>query len=95
MPDDDEIVLVCMSINAPFISRGSSVDRVCGTCGFHVMIAPSGQKFLRERPKTTIMCTACCAASTEDKEFRGFAADRETLLRECKTSMPNVHRQRN
>jgi hypothetical protein len=96
MPDnDDRPVLVAMNADCPRMVPGSIFNRQCSTCGGKVMIAPSGQKYLRQNPHAEIMCYRCYRRSDEDFQFSGLAAEPETIVHEMNSSVPNMRRYRN
>lgn len=95
MPNKERPVLVCMSINAALMPQGSTVDQKCRSCDQCVVMAPSGQQFMRDHPDAEIMCFRCWQESGEQFEIGGFAADDETIRREAQTAVPNLHRERN
>src|SRR4051812_202484 len=97
MPDDDDkIVIVCLSSNAPLAVKGSTFDKTCRVCGTHVMVAPSGQEYLRAHPEAEVMCLQCFQKSNQKLEDCKLAApDKETILREVRSAEPNRHRNRN
>lgn len=56
---EENQVLVCMSADAPLMAEGSTLVHRCATCKQHVMMAPSGQQFLKQHPEAEIMCFRC------------------------------------
>ncbi len=94
MPNERPIVLVASDAEAPRMVPGSIFDRHCGTCNRRLMIAPSGQQFLKDHPESGIICSACWF-KMQDKGDTTLAAEPEIILREATTSIPNFHRRRN
>lgn len=56
-------MLVCARATKEVTISGSSFNRTCGVCGERVMIAPSGQRLLRDRPGTPVVCEDCVRAA--------------------------------
>jgi hypothetical protein len=75
---------------------GSVFDRVCAACGRQVMIAPSGQKILREQPCAVIRCGPCFEKKEDPEMTIEFASGTfEEMDRERKSARPNLRRNRN
>jgi len=90
----DEYTIVCAPADAPFMARGSVFDHACGKCGGKVMMAPSGQAFLRKHPRALIRCLRCRPMAPQ--EYRPpETASLETLIEEARTAVPNLRRSRN
>jgi hypothetical protein len=89
------MTLVCMRADAELAARGSVFDRVCSKCSARVMLAPSGQAFLKNDPDAAILCNVCYGAVASLDNLPHPAAPIETILQEIKTSGPNPYRRRN
>lgn len=55
----DDITLVCLPAEAPRCIAGSIFTKQCAQCSGRVMIAPSGQRFLKQNPAAHILCSRC------------------------------------
>jgi hypothetical protein len=87
------------------MARGSSFDHKCSKCAARVMIAPSGQRVLKQRaaeqlvkssPELSILCIACflLERATNDDEIL-LAAGVDEIAAELNASVPNCWRERN
>jgi hypothetical protein len=90
----EETTLVCALADAPCVVKGSIFDRRCGTCQRAVMVAPSGQRVLRSRPATQILCMECFCAVTEGHDVM-IVASEEEVRNEMRNVEPNYRRHRN
>jgi len=95
----DPDLLICARAGAPLIVEGSILGRNCGKCGGRVMIAPSGQDFLKEHPSAEIMCANCYVASLRSQGAKAerprMAASPERIGQEMASAKPNLWRERN
>jgi hypothetical protein len=88
--------IVCADADKAITVRGSSFDRRCWTCGRRVMVSPSSQRLLRQRPKLGILCGACFDKRPDAATAtRLLAAPPETIAEEYSTAIPNFWRRRN
>lgn len=91
------MILVCARADADWTTRGSSFDRTCAKCGWHVMVAVSSQRFLKKRPETPILCEQCWLAlgglGPED-EVR-LPDKPEAVAEEIRGAVPNNWSKRN
>lgn len=87
--------LVCMRADAELAALGSVFDRACSHCTARVMLAPSGQVFVKQEPDTVILCNVCYGAVASMDNLPQPAAPVETILQEIRTSGPNPYRRRN
>ena len=86
--------LICNLATAPLMAQGSAFDRHCSRCGVRVMIAPSGQKILREK-QLEIVCMPCILPDLEKRdEFTLVRPTGEQVL-EAKRPVLNLWRKRN
>jgi hypothetical protein len=91
----EPIVLVCMLADYPSTVPGSTFEHSCSHCDRRLMMAPSGQGFMREHPEAVKICFGCYRKiETPDDEWR-LAGSKEQVLREISTSVPNDRRNRN
>lgn len=89
-------VLVCAPATAEMAARGSVFDRSCSKCGERVMVAPSGQRMLKEIPGLPIICMRCYYVAVRGRECVNiWAAPMEEIERERRDAIPNMHRRRN
>jgi hypothetical protein len=92
--NDEPKVLICMPLSqAAMVARNSTTDQKCSECGQRVLIAPSGQNFLKANPDAAILCTACYVPDPED--IGQLAAPEAEILAEAATAQPNMWRNRN
>lgn len=91
-------VLVCAPATAPFTTLGSDMTRFFFRCRVRVMIAPTGQRLLREDATVRIACVPCGIAhaieSGEDIRM-DLPGTVDELLGEIMSKRPNHHRYRN
>jgi hypothetical protein len=87
-------ILVCAPANAKSMITGSTLDHKCQGCGVRVMIAPSGQQFLKSNPDAVVQCLRCIP-DHEPEDMCGPVASGEELLRELIQAEPNMFRYRN
>jgi hypothetical protein len=92
---DQPDIFVAALATAPFAARGSSFDKFCGACGKRVMVAPSGQLFLKKHPDIPIWCLPCVMERLPAGITFARSAHAETLDAETKTSVPNLFNERN
>lgn len=89
------MILIAAPADAPLTSPGSTFTHQCGKCGRRVMVAPTGQRLLREQPGTSIVCLPCFLADPpKNLEFRP-AGSTEEIRREVASAVPNQWRVRN
>ncbi len=79
--------LICGLATAPLMVRGSSFNERCARCWAHLMIPPSGQRFLKAHPLTTTICWKCFRP--EDYDNADMATDTETVRAELRDLVPN------
>jgi hypothetical protein len=96
-PKDEGISLICMRASkAAEVPLGASFDHLCSSCFQRVVVAPSGQRFLRTYPKTATICDACYW--DEPRRWgtpSGTAAPVDEILAEMATKIPNPLRRSN
>ena len=93
---NEPIYLVCAPATGRFTARGSVFHHRCSRCERQVMVAPSGQAWLRKYGKTKIQCSYCYEKRPpEDGGLHTLAASVEEILNEMETSVPNLWRKRN
>ena len=90
---DDTLTLVCAPADMPLVPIGAIFTHKCGECHRPVMLAQSGQQFLKTHPLAKIICFLCHDFSSGGVGM--LCSDVETLLNEVKTAQPNFRRQRN
>lgn len=90
-------ILICAPADAPMTVPGTIFNRFCATCGERVMIAPSGQRILREYPDATIQCGPCFETKPDPEitTVEIAAGNLEEALREAAAAHPNLRRNRN
>lgn len=92
----EQILLICMLADGPVAVEGAIFNRRCSACNRAVMVAPSGQRMLRQYPAAEVLCTGCFDAKEDRKNFTVEpAASVEELRHEMRTARPNYHRYRN
>jgi hypothetical protein len=93
--ENEDIVLCCQLADAPHMIAGAKFDRRCSRCGAIVMIAPSGQLFLKNYPTTRIICVSCYMNQERPAVRHALAADPKTIEQELRNTIPNLWRKRN
>jgi hypothetical protein len=89
-------LLVCALADAPQVVPGSTFDRRCTGCRRAVMIAPSGQRILRDDPAAQVLCVDCFCAHGDGKDATiRPATSLEELRHEIRSARPNYPRYRN
>lgn len=89
--------LVCLRASYHTEVAGSVYDRRCGRCKAALMIAPSGQAFLKEKPATPLLCHVCYLADVKAGKIEDveLVADIDTIGREMRSLRPNNFARRN
>lgn len=89
-------VLVCALATAAMTAANSSFDRHCSRCGERVVIAPSGQRLLRER-SMKILCLSCAVRMAEELPEGGEVTIQPApgALDDLADVAPNMWRKRN
>ncbi len=83
--NDEPKVLICMPLSqAAMVARNSTTDQKCSECGQRVLIAPSGQNFLKVNPYVP-----------DPEDIGQLAAPESEILAEAATAQPNMWRNRN
>lgn len=72
-------ILVCATYDAAIVVDGSIFDRNCSKCGIQVMIAPSGQRALRDMPGLAIICSTCFSVRDDTATVRNVLLSHRTL----------------
>jgi hypothetical protein len=94
MPPTEPIILVCIPANAArFIAQGSICTHQCSQCHQTVVMAPSGQRFLKEHPEASILCALCYQPDPDDEQR--LVASRAELSAKFQGARPNTWRNRN
>lgn len=100
MPDftDNKLkgALITVRADAPLAGAGATFDRFCSRCKNRVMISPTGQRALREKPDLAIICMNCYLGA--EKEFpvvMRYPGTMEELKHDLATAQPNPWRTRN
>jgi hypothetical protein len=83
--------VVCAPADSPMVVPGSDFTHVC-ECGTRVMLAPSGQRYLKAHPAAKVICYGCIP---DDDVDAILAADIETIISEARTAQHNFYRERN
>jgi hypothetical protein len=91
----EQVTLVCALADAPLVVRGSTFSHRCSKCARAVMVAPSGQRLLRNRPGTKVVCDKCMLATMAADQKLAIAGSVEEVLDEARNAEPNHRRQRN
>lgn len=86
--------IVCALADHPTMVAGSSFEHSCGTCGRRVMIAPSGQRALKQWPMR-IICVRCAVAQVKASGEPVTAQLPEDFFDELDAEVPNTRRNRN
>ena len=88
-------ILVCALADGPRTVQGSTFKHKCAGCGRGLMIAPSGQRRLREIPDIVTLCGACYLQTVNVGDTIQGAGTVEELREEARTAKPNLRRHRN
>jgi hypothetical protein len=86
-----EIVIMCALADAPLVIPGTSFGHCCSVCGRKIMLAPTGQAFLKAHPEAKLVCNCQMGNVTA----AGFTAPLEQMLEETERAVPNLRRRRN
>lgn len=89
----NEQTIVCVRADDCELVAVGSARNECSKCQSSVLIAPSGQRCLRDNPATVIVCTRCFLPPPGAKAQ--LAASVEELRAEAATAQPNTWRNRN
>ena len=93
--DEQPAILVCALADAVMAVPGTVFDHACTRCGRKVMLAPTGQRVLREKQPVRIICRLCFETEKpEDIEVMP-AGTVEEIRQEVRTARPNLRRNRN
>ena len=84
----DEKVMVCARADEPMMAASSSFSK-CGACGFSVMIAPTGQRFIQQNPETQLLCLSCYAANPITADEYALSAPVDDIVAEIRAAVPN------
>lgn len=95
MTSPEPIILVCVPATAPLCVEGATFDQVCSQCRQNVMLAPSGQRFLKEHPASSILCRQCYCPEPSDLPCGLTATSPGELRAEIASIRPNTWRHRN
>lgn len=88
--------LICARADQPRVVPGSVFNHSCKLCRYRVMIAPSGQKLLRRKPRLVILCGPCAEQRVEKGDSLTLGEmDWNEIGREVHTAMPNFWKKRN
>lgn len=95
--NEDAKLLVCATADAPRKVPGSVFGHVCSDCSVRVMMAPTGQKFLKANPDAKIVCTPCFVARAMSGPVDGIrlAGSADEMAQEIRSACPNDWGQRN
>ncbi len=93
MEDEKPVLVSIRAADATRKAAGSSTDSKCSQCQHPVILAPSGQRFLRSNPKAVIVCSRCYIPQPGDDPR--LAADTKEIADEMRTAEPNDYRSRN
>lgn len=85
---EEPVVLICAKADQKEMVRGSSFDNKCATCGCAVMMAPSGQTFLKNNPDSIVMCVGCALKLPPPDKIM-TAANSEEIKQEFKNIVEN------
>jgi hypothetical protein len=92
--NEERHMLVCAPLaSAAMVARNSTTNQKCSKCEQRVLLAPSGQRFLKEHPDAAILCALCYSPNADDKPH--LAAPEAEILAEMETAQPNTWRNRN
>lgn len=80
----EECIIICARVNSidKLAVPGSSTDKTCKDCGEAVIIAPSGQRLLKEREGVQVMCFECFSQNYKGSFEIALAAPPEEIARE-------------
>jgi hypothetical protein len=97
-------VLVCApAADALFMTRGTVFNCVCSQCSRRVMVAPTGQAFMKRNPSAVIVCFYCYRKGPEAKAPHAgwigtdgtLSEDPSAVKNELRNIVPNKWRERN
>ena len=94
-----EVVMVCARADSPRVVPNSDFSRRCDRCQTRIMIAPSGQAFLKTCNHLVSLVCYECWLNTRDVAILQASiqacAPAKQLAEEIATSIPNPHLRRN
>jgi hypothetical protein len=97
MKPDEPIYLICAPATAPATIRGSTFNHDCSRCSRRVMLAPSGQAWMKKYPESRILCAYCNRDRPpgDAGRIKTLAASPAEIAAELKEAMTNLWRKRN
>jgi hypothetical protein len=90
----DDIYVLCAPADSKYYVPGSDFTHTCSKCGRRLMLAPTGQAFLKKNPHAKLVCP-CSADVILHAKSLGLTVPRDQMLDELMTTKPNPHRNRN
>lgn len=99
MPEES-VVMVCARADSPRVVPNSDFSRRCDRCQTRIMIAPSGQEFLKTYNKSpvSLVCSECWLNTRDVAILQASiqaCAPAKQLAEEIAASIPNPHLRRN
>jgi hypothetical protein len=91
----EPILLICAPADSPLTVPGSTFDHSCSRCRRKLMMAPSGQAFLKEHPEAEMLCHPCYVKIQEPDDEHHLAGPAEQIADELLASVPNPRLRRN
>jgi hypothetical protein len=97
MKPDEPIYLICAPATAPATIRGSTFNHQCSRCSRRVMLAPSGQAWMKKYPESRILCAYCYRdrAPGDAGSVKMLAASSTEIAAEWQEAVPNLWPKRN
>ncbi len=89
----DEILIVCAPADSPMAPAGSIFTRACYLCGARLMLAPSGQQFVKDHPEAKTICRRCVPENATVDLGKGPPL--EDIVRDVLSAIPNPYRNLN
>jgi hypothetical protein len=89
--------LVCALADAPMTIPGSTFHRECVECHRKLMVSPTGEAVLREKPTLETICLPCAERLHPKDLAEGLPAAHsiEELVEGVLSAVPNLRRHRN
>lgn len=96
MAEDPVKLVVCARADAIRKAPGSAFNRTCSECETRVMIAPTGQNFVKANPDAKIICMGCFfARHAEQVTEIGLTGTPEEIAQEVAEALENDWPRRN
>ena len=94
--EDDSKVLICAPATQPLAVPSSSFNMFCSKCYTRIMIAPSGQDYVKLHPDTVLVCITCHLKNPLPADATiELPTTVERVIAEARSAVPNFWSKRN